>query len=37
MADAQMITVALADDATIMISLDLGVWSSACKWNPIGP
>ena len=24
-------------DAPLMISLDLGVWSNACKWNPIGP
>jgi hypothetical protein len=23
--------------AQLMISLDLGVWSNACKWNPIGP
>jgi hypothetical protein len=21
----------------LMISLDLGLWSSACRWNPIGP
>lgn len=26
-----------ANDAPLMISLDLGVWSNACKWNPIGP
>ena len=26
-----------ANDAPLMVSLDLGVWSSACKWNPIGP
>jgi hypothetical protein len=25
------------NDAPLMISLDLGVWSSACRWNPIGP
>jgi hypothetical protein len=26
-----------ANDAPLMVSLDLGVWSSACQWNPIGP
>lgn len=26
-----------ANDASQMIALDLGVWSSHCKWNPIGP
>ena len=26
-----------SNDAPLMISLDLGLWSSACKWNPIGP
>ena len=26
-----------ANDASLMISLDLGLWSSRCTWNPIGP
>ena len=26
-----------ANDAPLRISLDLGVWSSRCTWNPIGP
>ena len=25
------------NDAPLAISLDLGVWSNGCKWNPIGP
>jgi hypothetical protein len=26
-----------ANDAALSISLDLGVWSAACRWNPIAP
>jgi hypothetical protein len=26
-----------ANDAPLSIALDLGVWSTACRWNPIGP
>jgi len=26
-----------SNDASLMISLDFGVWSAACVWNPIGP
>jgi hypothetical protein len=26
-----------ANEAPLMISLDLGLWSSACKWTPIAP
>ena len=25
------------NDAALSISLDLGVWSNACRWNPIAP
>ena len=26
-----------ANEAPVMISLDLGLWSAACKWTPIAP
>lgn len=26
-----------SSNTPLMISLDLGLWSSACRWNPIGP
>lgn len=27
----------VSNDVSLPISLDVGLWSSACKWNPIGP
>jgi hypothetical protein len=26
-----------ASDTALSVSLDLGVWSTACRWNPVGP